>query len=543
MTLNPIHDTNFNDKATNSTSATTHFLPTECIQKIFAYLYEDIPSLHSGVLVCRHWCRSIVPILWRQTLHLELSKTNPRIIPAYLPFLTEESLASCGIIRRQKNNNKKQQPFFDYPCYLRQMDYSILYECICACENADKRPICRRRADAEDEGANEAYGKALLAKELCKLFVSSCKSFGCLHLETLPLKEQMEKALFRIPVEFLSIPDFPGASECLANLAAFECSGDYDKQQIFTGMASICKDLKILTADGIDYGKDASSALATLLSKQRGLEYFLLSRCLSDPSRILSALKSSELTLKSLQFSSCHFPNDDSLKPISSCVHIDTLRMNQCGFLTDEMFASIKNTTFPNLAYLDFTYTFAPTYSFIEVFRRSHSSLREICLGGIHEHSPDIVSGVAEYCHNVTVFEVTVQRDGIHKLPMLLRNCHQLEVVRLYGDLNSWTGFLNASDMIGEVGDIVPLKMREMVIVTNWAVSAAGLSKFFQKCRAFLSNMTVHCFDHTLDIKPYTDAITEYVKRHGMDVKCLSCRLEDRLLEFTYRSTSPDDHR
>src|SRR6185312_12933099 len=194
MAIKSIHDANFNDKATISTSAMTHFLPTECIQKIFAYLYEDIPSLHSGVLVCRHWCRSIVPILWRQTLHLELSKTNPRIIPAYLPFLTEESLASCGIIRRQKD--KKQLPFFDYPCYLRQMDYSILYECICAwwnsindqseyviirsnqiggggicgngCENGcaddidsqhghengDRKPICRRRADAEDEGAN-----------------------------------------------------------------------------------------------------------------------------------------------------------------------------------------------------------------------------------------------------------------------------------------------------------------------------------------------------------------------------------------------------
>ncbi|CAG8764117.1 1950_t:CDS:1, partial [Funneliformis caledonium] len=40
-------------------------LPNLCLRKIFECIEEDKPSLHSCLLVNRHWCQEVVPILWR----------------------------------------------------------------------------------------------------------------------------------------------------------------------------------------------------------------------------------------------------------------------------------------------------------------------------------------------------------------------------------------------------------------------------------------------------------------------------------------------
>src|SRR5438552_17819614 len=55
----------------------SHQLPTDCLIKIFEILEDDKITLHSCLLVDRHWCKISVGILWRNVWDFKYSYSNP----------------------------------------------------------------------------------------------------------------------------------------------------------------------------------------------------------------------------------------------------------------------------------------------------------------------------------------------------------------------------------------------------------------------------------------------------------------------------------
>lgn len=45
-------------------------LNPNCLNEIFAHLVEDVRTLHSYILVNRHWCNFVIPLLWRYPFEL-----------------------------------------------------------------------------------------------------------------------------------------------------------------------------------------------------------------------------------------------------------------------------------------------------------------------------------------------------------------------------------------------------------------------------------------------------------------------------------------
>ncbi|GBB90245.1 hypothetical protein RclHR1_17120004 [Rhizophagus clarus] len=100
-------------------------LPTECISHIFDTL-KDNKNLYSCLLVNRHWCRIIIPILYKTPFTRRNQGRNKgqqsKIISTYLSCLNnEEKIHFMNSI----NNNQIQIPLnndqlFDYPSYLEE---------------------------------------------------------------------------------------------------------------------------------------------------------------------------------------------------------------------------------------------------------------------------------------------------------------------------------------------------------------------------------------------------------------------------------------
>src|SRR5436305_13568227 len=78
---------NFSNK--NNKNKSSMLIPTEILQNITSNFAEDKSTLFSCILVSRHWCTSLIEVLWAQPFHLSHSS---HIIKTYLSFLPETSL-------------------------------------------------------------------------------------------------------------------------------------------------------------------------------------------------------------------------------------------------------------------------------------------------------------------------------------------------------------------------------------------------------------------------------------------------------------------
>ncbi|RHZ78089.1 hypothetical protein Glove_168g250 [Diversispora epigaea] len=82
----------------------------------------DFCDIHSALLVNREWCRAVVPIYWRAPF----SFTKKRSITAlkiYETFLEQGSSTSA------QSEVQKVLPFFDYPSFIKELNYTSLLAC------------------------------------------------------------------------------------------------------------------------------------------------------------------------------------------------------------------------------------------------------------------------------------------------------------------------------------------------------------------------------------------------------------------------------
>src|ERR1043165_8541387 len=128
------------------------YLTADCLANIFSYFDADPYSLHSFLLVNRHWCINAVPILWRRPFYITAhecfsSKSRFRLISTYLSCLTLNKSNSLNLdgsitiishksgIRASSSSNNNfpsayQTPAFDYASFLRGFNYFQVYQAI-----------------------------------------------------------------------------------------------------------------------------------------------------------------------------------------------------------------------------------------------------------------------------------------------------------------------------------------------------------------------------------------------------------------------------
>src|SRR6185437_6463110 len=129
------------------------YLNKDILFLLFEELQDDSKSLFSCLLVDRHWCETVVPILWRNPWCYYYNKRSSLyyIIIFYLPDNIKEFLTRQGI---QLPSVPTQPLLFDYLSFCRSMDIIAINNII----------------DVE----TSAYNQFLLQKEIYNLIMKKC---------------------------------------------------------------------------------------------------------------------------------------------------------------------------------------------------------------------------------------------------------------------------------------------------------------------------------------------------------------------------------
>src|ERR1044071_1915606 len=177
-------------------------LPTDCLNEILEYLEEDKTSLHSCLLVNRHWCEVAVRILWRNLWNFQYHVYYP-YRTCLLPSTVLNTLIAClsneskGLLHMNGifiSTPTSKPPLFDYMSFIKVLPVDMINKIIVYFLIKNQ--------------VNFSYAHLILQELLKTLMdqISSLKTLKC-------------------SVECQNIPfiNFPGAEDCLIDLSALNC--------------------------------------------------------------------------------------------------------------------------------------------------------------------------------------------------------------------------------------------------------------------------------------------------------------------------------
>ncbi|GBC00498.1 hypothetical protein RclHR1_03880008 [Rhizophagus clarus] len=105
-------------------------LPLDCIVEILEYHRNDKKTLFSNLFVNRTWCQLIIPLLWCRPFEIR-NKEKIMIIDTLILCLSKQE--KLKFLDKMNGNRKminiERTPIFDYPHYIRGLDYRNL-ECL-----------------------------------------------------------------------------------------------------------------------------------------------------------------------------------------------------------------------------------------------------------------------------------------------------------------------------------------------------------------------------------------------------------------------------
>lgn len=521
-------------------------LSAECLQQIISYLEGDNKSLHSCLLVNRFWCYNTVSTLWsRPWCFYEITQTSATsLIQTYVDCLSEAAkinLYSNGIICR--NHLKSAPPIFDYPSFLRSLDYDYMYwtisqwlvscwlyrvlnyeEEVNECQT-DRIEECIIRFAPDERFNNDEYNEIeeenerktiLVVRELCNLFKNRCRTFHDLHLENKAIQSN----------EFLFLPSSTDHCNYLTNLRQLVCLGD-NKSELLLAISEVCKNLRKVSIGfplalqwKSHYESDAMS-LGTLIEKQTRLE----SVCLYGYKRLISYLiesllsQSKSLNILELMYTDFREAQDyQSLALLPSCKNLKSLKIHNCFIPPDERIMPL--TSLQQLEEFDFCNEWNPLYPLIqqkfwdELFLNNANTLRKLSLWWVRSDSKDgakIIESITKRCSkNISILHLPIL--WTHEILTLFDHCRQLKEFSFSGD------DLDANEFLSQLGAFIPTTLRSLTIKDGhsggWNFTEKSLYSFLSSCQAKLQIMDL------TSCSCMTDRHYDVISRRGI-INCL----------------------
>ncbi|CAG8649060.1 10700_t:CDS:1, partial [Dentiscutata heterogama] len=480
-------------------------IPVEILRLVFGLLSKDKKSLRSCLLVNRTWCESVVSILWNDPFQF-LNEPSSLIIQTLISCFNEselEVLQNRGINIEDLIMNR---PTFDYATFLRHLKYVSLY---------DSTSVWLMQ-NLGQEGKNNPL-VFFVIRELCKLIMNRCKTLLTLSIST----EGM--VYFIDENDYVSIPCFPGASNCLSLLQEFTCCGAFDKKKIFKTMAKICRNIRYLN---IDYYLDdrktaAPSELVKLIKSQQALIWFKLA-IFDRVSDIVSALKSQEKSLTYVEFRGIEFEDDVTFESLVNCTNLRSFSLLSCDSVTEKTLEPLATASFPKLKTFIFKILPKPPAAVASFIRSNCISLQELILDWQPitdlADDPEIIETIIEHCPNITSFDAHLKIP--QQLIPFLRACTELRSLTVHGKER-----VVADELLPQLGPLIPANMFKLNICAIWTFTPSALQEFLDSCIAPLEFLGIReCYDITDE---HLDILTRYAEKGSL--KYLNIKAASRI--------------
>ncbi|GES88786.1 hypothetical protein GLOIN_2v1774651 [Rhizophagus clarus] len=499
------------------------------------------------------WCKSTVPILWKKPFTLSQSRelsSLAKIIPIYLSYLPDDFL-DIPEMQNIKRCVYKRSTIFNYASEdididlarlsfkesgafiedvqelvddnwgSRELDNSVIEEQGDYDDDSEDAPIeydddCDfDDYDQEDYFEEEMGGlwsdpeyyndlesieipfdnsieskKLMIVKKICLYLMSNCDNFEKLILDTRGWTRNLSIA----SRDYISLPCFPGSTECLPNITEFVINGEFGKAEIFDTMATYCKNIRSLLV--WDTYRSAPHSIAKLISAQNKLEIFTWYSGGEDSSPVLWSFASQSESLICIQLMKAYTSDFDSFKALATCKNLERLKISECQLSSLHMKA-LENANFPP-----------------NLIRNTNVNLQEIRLNLELHYYPGIIETIANNCPNLITFSGNVNNDErFEELIKLLECCKKLENLIIGGA--HWGNFFNVDDMLPQIGHLIPESLKHLEL-TKWTISGEPLNKFLKNCDTKFKFMSMHCYFNSEEHKAAVDA---YAKEKGISIQ------------------------
>ncbi|CAI2166775.1 11693_t:CDS:2 [Funneliformis geosporum] len=390
-------------------SSTTELssLPTKCLEQIFKNVEDDDGSLglFSCLLVCRAWCRDVVPLLWSRPFSKLPKDSRYKLIRTYITCLSREEKS---YLNSQLLNNKIRIPdssrsLINYSIYLKELSYIDLYHSV------DSGIKYYRKSFI---GRNTFRQTSLISRSICKMFLTKNITDPSFHLQS-----------FRIDKHFVQMDIFPEIDlfskvyPGLSQITKLTLNYDPNSENLYKflqSFPSICRGLNYLniTLPYFETNPKLIDLLISIIKAQRSIHSFHLSGARIGANLILPVLLSEHSNyLISMKFQNVNF-NNVNLHAITSCLRLEELTISHCTGLDRSslpLASRLGSSSFfdnNGLILKSLSIGCSPIYSQISTIILNSpigTTCRELCLDLI---TPKIIKTIKRYCQNVTTLKL-----------------------------------------------------------------------------------------------------------------------------------------
>ncbi|GBC10158.1 hypothetical protein RclHR1_09390014 [Rhizophagus clarus] len=360
--------------------------------------------------------------------------------------------------------------------------------------------------------------KLMIVKKICLYLMSNCDNFEKLILDTRGWTRNLSIA----SRDYISLPCFPGSTECLPNITEFVINGEFGKAEIFDTMATYCKNIRSLLV--WDTYRSAPHSIAKLISAQNKLEIFTWYSGGEDSSPVLWSFASQSESLICIQLMKAYTSDFDSFRALATCKNLERLKISECQLSSLHMKA-LENANFPRLNSIEINDIHSydddqdeeidpPSSELANLIRNTNVNLQEIRLNLELHYYPGIIETIANNCPNLITFSGNVNNDErFEELIKLLECCKKLENLIIGGA--HWGNFFNVDDMLPQIGHLIPESLKHLEL-TKWTISGEPLNKFLKNCDTKFKFMSMHCYFNSEEHKAAVDA---YAKEKGISIQ------------------------
>ncbi|CAG8532703.1 2095_t:CDS:1 [Funneliformis mosseae] len=494
-------------------------LPYLCLREIFEFILYDpelqwhqnnlnnlnLSNLLPSISVCKAWCETALPILWRDPFCNHPQEDNATILlDVYLSSFTLEELYRLNLPSKLIEIYQKRRPTYDYARFLRKMDLTQI-KTVTSFWLESKRDKVKISND-------------------CPIFQSICSHFVSHAIN-------IKYAAFE--PEYDSLIDFnlfslPGAISSLSNLSEFSCYGESYNISLYKQASEISTkvhDLKISLIHGCPLNSSTLIDISNYIRSQRQLERFSIDNrigcycCSQDQDHSLSldlttvfkSLSTQTTTLTHLSFLSIDFHQKFLFNQLSQSKNLKALNITRCWNFGEVHSIDLTSDSFTRLSDLRIILSSIPE-NVIRILLTGSGS----CLRNLEFEQFGIITDILKYCsdNNPNLVNVLVYIDPkeIVNLPKFLRSSTKLCNLELW-DKNTPDGrrfselyylmrFVETIDldeeMFSEIGDSLPNSLVNLKINMKWNFSAKSLERFIKNCKAPLDSLGFefcNCFD------------------------------------------------
>ncbi|RIA79465.1 hypothetical protein C1645_840600 [Glomus cerebriforme] len=414
-------------------------------------LDNDYNSLFNCLLVNKFWCKTTVPILWKDFLnYVHINYKFYSLLKIFFYYLPENS-PSLRLFHENKVNLSfvsTQKPLFNYISFIKSIIIFDMSQVIKVCFNSNFTEI----------------QKEIIDKEFNNIIFSQCS-----RIKYLDLSNEFYERKYDV-VNFIQSKDH------LSNLVEFTCAQCVD-EKIFYILAEICVNIKRLE---IRRKNKNNHGLFRLIEAQNQLEYFCYKGRKSRLYDWNSFCKGMDSALIKHASSLKHFDAPIRLcipsTRLNSFINLETLML---GYSTNDM-NDLHLVTLPKLQYLKVCYL----TNVKELIQNTSGHLKKIEIYKPRVTADDIIpiiSIIHQHCPLLEYFCFPYVVEVNNSLGELLRNCKQLKKIFINGF------YLNGDTLLKIL--LKSISLQHIEINGDWKFSIERLKEFLNNWKERRSSL------------------------------------------------------